>query len=387
MIRDLNDLSKFTGWMEFYTQPGFEKNLTNIAEYCFVCHAQNTGSTAYERTVVIPTEQVHALLAAFASDNGLAPFINRYGYTPDVKKPKKAKKEHEVLYANGDSLIIVHTSQINEDRTFVNLHSVDMDVVNKFEAFAIANQAMPASQRGRISLPVVTDDGNLRFALLDTPIADGIYEPLNYSKATNEKFEFALNELQKDSPAGRLVVIQGPTGTGKSFLVRSLIGQLDSKNILFPSALAARLDSPEMHPKLVEAKEESGEESLTIFIEDGDEYLMKRDESNRSKVSTILNLCDGLLSAALNCRIVITSNTPESAMDPAILRAGRLLAVVNADELEPEHANKIFERIAGKPKKEPYTKKVVLAQVYSDANETGFTAVTGQSEPKTGFIR
>ncbi len=364
-------MTKLAGWMKFYEKSN-KYPMDHGLEWVFSCYANSKGATSYERRYEVKLSSLPAF-ADFVESLGLSciqdSIFSFYGNSTK-------------FYANDDT--VVYTSRTDEkEKVCVIAYTIDEKIERALTNFWSEHKYVKSTDS--ISMPMIDEDGKLSFVTLGAPISKAVYEPSNYDESVNAQFDFVVKELNKTTePAGRLVVIQGPAGTGKSFLVRSLISSLNSKHLLFPSALATNLDSPTFYPKLIEEKSQSESDSLTIFIEDGDEYLMHRDESNRSKVSTILNLCDGLLAVHLNCRIIITSNTPEEAMDPAITREGRLLSFINVGALEPAQANAVFQRISGSPGS--YTDKTTLAKVYSDAKKTGFTPVE-KTRTKTGFVR
>ena len=59
--------------------------------------------------------------------------------------------------------------------------------------------------------------------------------------------------------------------------------------------------------------------------ENAENVLQHAPEERRSSATTnLLNLCDGLLADVLNVTVIATFNCNHSAIDPALLRPGRL---------------------------------------------------------------
>jgi ATP-dependent 26S proteasome regulatory subunit len=105
--------------------------------------------------------------------------------------------------------------------------------------------------------------------------------------------------------------------------------------------------------------------SLILFIEDGDECLLKRSSDNFGIVSALLNFADGLIGTLLNIKIVVTTNAKKIDIDPALLRAGRLCKNLNIDNLSSEHAERLLQKLTGKAQEK--VGSCTLAQVYEKA--------------------
>ena len=61
------------------------------------------------------------------------------------------------------------------------------------------------------------------------------------------------------------------------------------------------------------------------ILEDAEELLLARQDGSREKVSNLLNIADGLLGDHLRLHLVTTTNACIQALDPAIIRPGRLV--------------------------------------------------------------
>jgi len=66
--------------------------------------------------------------------------------------------------------------------------------------------------------------------------------------------------------------------------------------------------------------------------------------SAHTSLANLLNLGDGLLSDALNIKIICTFNADVQQIDKAILRKGRLIARYEFKELDVEKVNLLFEK-------------------------------------------
>ena len=81
-----------------------------------------------------------------------------------------------------------------------------------------------------------------------------------------------------------------------------------------------------------------------LIIEDAEEVITNRKESNNSvAVSNLLNLSDGILGECIKVKILVTFNCEISAIDPALLRKGRLKLQHEFKQLTSDQANRLFK--------------------------------------------
>lgn len=175
---------------------------------------------------------------------------------------------------------------------------------------------------------------------------------LRYNKLQNVDIDFdtmypsefkdASKEIVKavddDSKAG-LIILHGQPGTGKTNYLRWLTSQTERRIVFIPPEMVAQLTSPEFVTFLLENK------GITFIVEDAESTLSPRMGSEKSIVSTILNLTDGLLGDVLQCQFICTFNTELTNIDPALLRPGRLLVRQEFRNLTVEESNKYLESV------------------------------------------
>jgi hypothetical protein len=88
-----------------------------------------------------------------------------------------------------------------------------------------------------------------------------------------------------------------------------------------------------------------------------------------SKISSLLNLSDGLVGATFDIRILATTNARQVEIDPAILRPGRLCRRIEVLPLEPDHATAVLGGLPGTTPRSAFRKATTLAEVYAAARE------------------
>jgi len=196
----------------------------------------------------------------------------------------------------------------------------------------------------------------------------------NYTSKVMEAYDHIVEELSTESPCGRLSVLSGEPGTGKTFLVRNLLTHADKAAfILVPAHMMQDMAGPEILPVLANATSELDGPAVLV-VEDGDKVLVKREAGDMSAISALLNLGDGILGNVLDIRIIATTNAPKLEMDPATRRDGRLCSHVLVDALAPGQADKVLQRLCGSKMAADgvFTKPTALATVYKKARTMGW---------------
>lgn len=201
----------------------------------------------------------------------------------------------------------------------------------------------------------------------------------NYHPDVITDVNFIIESYKKSPPPSRIAILDGPPGTGKTHLIRSIFTKMDQVFLVVPSNLIASLDSPEFMPLLTDVRD-SHEKPICLIIEDGDACLVPRKSDNISTIAALLNLSDGILGSIIDIKMIISTNATIKEMDAAILRPGRLCKRVTVPPLTMEQANKVYQRLmndvsASLEKKKDYT----LAEIYERFNnkDSVMTEVNG----------
>jgi len=233
-----------------------------------------------------------------------------------------------------------------------------------------------SAKKGHVFTLVATMHG-YRVAQLGT--AGNPIERGNYSPETLKAYDHIAQELNAEDPDGRLSILAGEPGTGKTYLIRSLLGECPKAAfIVVPPQMVENLGSPEMLPALVNARDMM-DGPMVLILEDGDSCLVARKKlgetaadktSNMNAISSLLNLGDGILGSVLDLRIVATTNAEEIDLDPAIQRPGRLSIYAKVDALPPNVAAAALSRLTGQ--KVAFDKSATIAEVYKRAREMGW---------------
>jgi hypothetical protein len=210
----------------------------------------------------------------------------------------------------------------------------------------------------------------------------------NYTPNVLADYDHVVQEQMSESPCGRLTILSGEPGTGKTYLVRSLLSDApQSAYILIPPHLVESLGSPEILPALTQAKQEFNG-PIMLIIEDADHCLVKREDSNgnMNAISSMLNLGDGILGSVLDVRILATTNAGTIQMDAATRRNGRLCRHIEVGPLSPGQATAALSSIVQKPVK-PFTEPTTLADVYATARRLGWAPPPKAKSPEGKYAR
>jgi len=210
----------------------------------------------------------------------------------------------------------------------------------------------------------------------------------NYLPEVIEDIEYVISSFAKSPPIGRICVLNGEPGTGKTHLVRSMLMRLDCVFLIVPSNLIDSLDKPEFMPLLLSVKNEH-EKPIIMIIEDGDVCLVPRKNDNISTIASLLNLSDGILGSIIDIKMVISTNADIKDMDQAIMRPGRLCKNIHVGPLPYEQANQVYRRLMkSEDVKLEYKKLYTLAEIYDITNNAGNTSHSynaGQNRRVIGF--
>jgi hypothetical protein len=193
----------------------------------------------------------------------------------------------------------------------------------------------------------------------------------NYTASQLQQYDHVVSDLKADSPCGRLVIMSGLPGSGKTFLARSLLAEVpNAAFVVVPPHMVKDLGSPELIPALVQAKHYGSDGPIVLVLEDADKVLVNREAGDMAAISSLLNLGDGILGGVIDARILATTNASKLQMDPATRRPGRLCSYMSVGALSPEHAGDVLRRLTGKTVQ--VNKEATLAQIYHYARKLGW---------------
>jgi hypothetical protein len=170
----------------------------------------------------------------------------------------------------------------------------------------------------------------------------------NYGRAAVH----ALDALMAHDPgerSGRLLLLHGPPGTGKTTALRALAHAwrrwcrmeviLDPERFFDDPGYIMEVtlgfdDEPIDHGQQAVGVPDPPRRWRLLVLEDCDE-LLQADAKRRTgqALARLLNLTDGLIGQGLAVLVALTTNEPLASLHPAVVRPGRCLAEIHVDGL------------------------------------------------------
>lgn len=208
----------------------------------------------------------------------------------------------------------------------------------------------------------------------------------NYPDKLVKKYGPVVAWKQPPDGAGRLILMHGDPGVGKTYAIRAMAWEwrkwakfhyiVDPENLFGePSYLLTLMSDIADDDDTIDA----GKHNILILEDTGE--LLAQDAKQRTGqgLSRLLNLVDGIMGQGTNLLVLITTNESISTLHPAVSRPGRCLANFNFPTFSAEEAAEWFK---AKGIINKVHKSRTLAEMYAEAeNRTQLN----EDERRVGF--
>lgn len=295
-----------------------------------------------------------------------SPFYNKISVKLDAKKRRtniykelvslgfeKYRIDSSIQFVMEDMRIII-INQLESDNFAIyfpesHVHS-DYEVL-KQSLFRLYRKYKLKPIKSQFGL-IIQEYGSMDIMDIDVKKVD-----LDIDKHYNDDFREVYDSVCEgltNEEANSLFIFRSEPGNGKTYLIRHLISTIDKRFIYLNAKDINMLVEPSFLPFAVESLK-----GKVLVIEDGEEAIKKRNGEN-SITSILLNMTDGLFKDALDLKIIITINCKMDAIDPALLRNGRIHTLYEFKPLNKDKCIALgFEGI---------TKDTSLADLYNTNN-------------------
>lgn len=355
---------------------GMSTQIHGVADYLYASRSEDilrAGLPLIQFRVHGHISDLHKLAAVMAQPRFQLIF-EKDSYDPIDATPKIREKIKVYTWIPGGAVV---TEPFGDDKISVRAVTFDRGLANAFAEELSKLFEIKRIEPGTFFALLKGEDG---IEVRHLGVSLSPFEPGNYATAVGEDFAHVSACLKSKEPCGRLVLFDGPPGTGKTHLIRALAHDISTRFVLIPSAMVGELTGPGLMPSLLVIREEG--RPIVLVIEDADAALTTRERAGTTRLAELLNLGDGLMGELADIRIVCTTNAERTALDAAVTRPGRLCRHIHVGELTAVEATECYKRLTGK-ETEITTPKTV-AEIYRMARQDGWQSPPAKTSAGTG---
>lgn len=384
LLSDYNIYTNINGDTETWAR-------TLMAEMLDVACEKDTSLYIYDNTICTNKEGVDAVVAHFSN-------AMRSGNAQMVMQTVNRRGAYRIFRGKefvGTVCENKYDESGNTDVGFV-IASTNHEYIETMREFIESKARKDERPINNVSLVINGSGGPY---LRTVPIRKLEFTRDNYPTDIVHGFDRIVADINSPNPTGRLAILDGRPGTGKTSFIRGILNEkVDARIVFLPSNMLTDLSGPSVIKLFLpdddlKSDDNDDDDKLSqrtvVILEDADDCLVKRDINQMSTMTNLLNLTDGILGEVTNLYIIATTNTPiDEDFDEALMRKGRLSAFLKFKGVPKNEARALFMKIHNKTSEEAdvfieqVVDNVTLAEIYNFYNESG-TAI--KKPAKVGF--
>jgi len=194
-------------------------------------------------------------------------------------------------------------------------------------------------------------------------------ENIHYTAQASKDFASLLKMIQENDFIGKIIFFHGDPGTGKTFLVKSLLGEIQDKY----KAIIVTTPLQFMRNGGYEHILNEDEDSSYIFIFEDAEKLVASDARNSlpDEFSVLANNTSGIIGSGRNDLFLFTFNRHIEKIDSALIRECRCVANISVGMMDKDTLTNFKSKHGDLDISAPCSLSEAYSKLFSESIQSG----------------